>query len=718
MKNKELHLAWEYISRTNTSIFLTGKAGTGKTTFLKTLRERTPKRMVVVAPTGVAAINAGGVTIHSFFQLSPGINLPDALDNKREGYYTFSKEKKNILRGLDLLVIDEISMVRADLLDAIDNRLRQYRNRLLPFGGVQLLMIGDLQQLSPVTKDDEWGQIKDYYTTPYFFSSRALQQINYVTIELQKVYRQENQNFISLLNEIRNGKANQKVIDTINQRYLPDINTKDKPGYIQLTTHKYKAQRHNDMMLESIPSRSVTFRASVDGDFPETIYPADQVLTLKVGAQVMFLKNDNSSDQLYFNGKIGCVTGFRTEEDQVIVEDEEGNSIIVGPERWDNTQYKIDEETKQITEDVKGTFMQIPLRLAWAITIHKSQGLTFDKAIIDADASFAHGQLYVALSRCRSLEGIILASLINLGSIIPDNDVNAYLNMAAQNRNEAETKLPELEKAYYRELLRELFDFQSIEMTLKYVNRILEEHLYKQQPALLNAYKQCCESFKTKITEVALKFQYQIDCIYTDNDRIQERVKKGCEYFATTLHELMFHLLEKSTIQIDNKVINKRYSDNLYLLQQSYKSAYLTLQLVKENGFDIQSYLDFKAQSILNAEDKQTKSKSKKKTQKDPKSPKEKSDVISYNLYKQHHTVEAVANIRGLTENTIINHLTGYVLNGLIPIYDFVTKEQKEDVERVINEYPNTISLSEIKSHLVEDISFELLKLILKYIRE
>ena len=410
--NPELQLAWQFIENTGTHLFLTGKAGTGKTTFLKRLREHTPKRMVVLAPTGIAAINAGGVTIHSFFQLSFAPFVPETTFNSAQMHYRFSKEKRNIIRSMDLLVIDEISMVRADLLDAVDAALRRYRDREKPFGGVQLLMIGDLQQLAPVVKDSEWELLKNHYETPYFFASRALRETVYMTIELKKVYRQSDTFFLSLLNKIRENKADDEVLNELNRRYQPGFHPRKEEGYIRLTTHNYQAQQVNDRELASLSGKAYHFRAEIEGDFPEYSYPADELLTIKEGAQIMFLKNDPSSEKRYYNGMIGEVV---TVNDAGIIVRGKGNKseFQLLPEEWGNYKYVLNEETKEITEVIEGTFRQYPIRLAWAITIHKSQGLTFERAIIDARNSFAHGQTYVALSRCTSLEGLVLKSKIS-----------------------------------------------------------------------------------------------------------------------------------------------------------------------------------------------------------------------------------------------------------------------------------------------------------------
>ena len=413
--NNELKTAWDFVENTGKSVFLTGKAGTGKTTFLRRVVEESRKRTVVVAPTGIAAINAGGVTIHSFFQLPLHPFIPGA---KIESKFAFSKEKRSIIKTIDLLIIDEISMVRCDLLDAIDSVLRRFRNRFKPFGGVQLLMIGDLQQLTPVITDEEFQLLAPYYPTPYFFGSRALSQIDYVTIELKEVYRQQDEEFISILNAVRGGRPSPDVIRALNSRYDPGFIPSADEGYIRLTTHNHIANSYNEQQIGMIDEPVHCFDAEIDGNFPEYSYPTEARLELKVGAQVMFVKNDPSSERRYFNGKIGVVTDFY--EEYILVQcagDDE--KIAVEPLEWENCRYVINEQTQEMETEVQGIFRQYPLRLAWAITIHKSQGLTFDKAIIDAAASFASGQVYVALGRCRPLGGRVLATPWRQDAVIP-----------------------------------------------------------------------------------------------------------------------------------------------------------------------------------------------------------------------------------------------------------------------------------------------------------
>ena len=440
--------------------------------------------MIVVAPTGVAAINAGGVTIHSFFQLPfhpfiPSLYLSEAGSTEkperadRPGY-KMSREKINIIRSLDLLVIDEISMVRADTLDAIDSTLRRYRNRFIPFGGVQLLMIGDLQQLAPVVKDDDREILGRYYQSFFFFESKALENTDFVTIELKHIFRQDDQVFIDLLNRIRNNDVNQAVLDELNKRYIPDFDPDSGGGYITLTTHNHQARTINDSRLEKLPGKTHSFTAIVKDEFPEFSYPNDTELVLKTGAQVMFIKNDLSGDRLFFNGKIGKIISF---DDDIIVVRCPGDdfSIRVEKAEWQNMKYTLNDETKEIDETVVGTFTQYPLKLAWAITIHKSQGLTFDRAVIDASAAFAHGQVYVALSRCRSLDGLVLSSRIGRRSLIDNPVVSEFVNGPLQNQS-GRNQLDESRKAYQRQLISELFDFAPMANSLGYCIKVSKEN--------------------------------------------------------------------------------------------------------------------------------------------------------------------------------------------------------------------------------------------------
>lgn len=432
--NHELQTAWDFVENTGRSIFLTGKAGTGKTTFLKTIVEKSRKRPIVVAPTGVAAINAGGVTIHSFFQLPFSPYVPGA---KVESKFDFGREKRKIIASIDLLIIDEISMVRADLLDAIDTVLRRFRNHYQPFGGVQLLMIGDLAQLTPVMTPEDERILKPYYDTPYFFGSKALQQIDYVTIQLEHVYRQQDLSFIGILNQVRNGHPTEETMMRLNTRCKPAFIPSPEEPYIRLTTHNQLANYYNETELQKLRGRTFQFHAEIKGTFPEYSYPTAETLVLKEGAQVMFIKNDTSGEHLYYNGRIGRVVHVDKQQILVLCEGD-AEAIEVEPMEWENTRYTLNEETREIETDIQGTFKQYPLRLAWAITIHKSQGLTFDRAIIDANQSFAPGQVYVALSRCRTLEGLVLATPLEARAIINDSRVDTYI---AQQETEAQRSI-------------------------------------------------------------------------------------------------------------------------------------------------------------------------------------------------------------------------------------------------------------------------------------
>ena len=569
--NFEIQLAWQFIENTGTHLFLTGKAGTGKTTFLRELKAKSPKRMVVVAPTGIAAINAGGVTIHSFFQLPFAPYVPDTKFMSAQTFHKFGKEKINIIRSMDLLVIDEVSMVRADLLDAIDAVLRQYRDRHKPFGGVQILMIGDLQQLAPVVKEEDWQLLSPYYDTAFFFGSRTLKETEYVTIELKKVYRQSDTTFLNLLNKIRENTADESVFAELNKRYLPGFRPKEEEGYIRLTTHNYQAQQYNDRQLTALPGQSYRFRAKTEGTFPESAYPADEILTVKKGAQIMFIKNDSSGEHRFYNGKIGLVTDVC--KDGIRVRGNgDAESFLLETEEWTNSKYTLNPVTKEITEEVEGRFRQYPVRLAWAITIHKSQGLTFERAIIDANASFAHGQVYVALSRCKSLEGLVLGSPLRQEAIISDDTID-HFTREVEALSPDRQKLNKLQRQYFYELLCEQFDFHSLERHFALVLRLLDEHLYRLYPKLLERYKGAYELYKANITKVGDTFRIQYTDLvnatddYVGDRQLQSRLISGARYFREKLEEIVFPLVSETKIQTDNKEVKKKITEALGVLR-------------------------------------------------------------------------------------------------------------------------------------------------------
>lgn len=589
---EQTQLAWDIIETTNTNLFLTGKAGTGKTTFLRRLKEESSKRIVVVAPTGIAAINAEGVTIHSFFQLSFAPFIPNY--NLKEQQFRFSKQKINVIRSIDTLVIDEISMVRADLLDAVDSVLRRFRKNNLPFGGVQMVMIGDLGQLAPVAKDDEWQMLSRYYTTPYFFSSLALQRTRYAIVELTKVYRQSDKRFLDILNKVRENRADAAVLSALNSRYIPDFKPRKDDGYIRLTTHNWQAQRINDHELELLPGKPYTYTATIEGKYPEMLFPTDETLTLKTGAQVMFVKNDSSADKAYYNGMIGTIAEIDTEGFTVTAKDT-GENIRVQPEQWDNTRYVLNEKTNEISEEVEGTFTQFPVKTAWAITVHKSQGLTFDHAIIDVQRAFTHGQTYVALSRCRTLEGMVLSAPLPQAAIIRDEAVDEYATHAIEH-TPSEDQIEQLQRDYYLSVVSELFDFRPLMDAFNRVLDLLDGHFRRSFPKLIAEYKARTGTIKTELMDVAERFKLQYSQIviasadYQTNALLQERLKKGAEYFARKITDVE-ELVKKTSVKTENKDVKKRYNDVFPALKEVVMQKRALLNCVKADGFTLHSYL-------------------------------------------------------------------------------------------------------------------------------
>ncbi len=603
MQNKELQLAWDFVNQTKRNIFLTGKAGTGKTTFLHRLKQESNKRLAVVAPTGVAAINARGVTIHSFFQVPFGPFIPGETQNriKRDFKHKFSKRKIDIIKSLDLLIIDEISMVRADLLDAIDFVLRKYKNRQKVFGGVQVLMIGDLQQLSPVVKSNEWDILKNHYETPYFFSSKAFQQANAVSIELKNIYRQEDKTFINILNEIRNDRLSEKNARLLNSRYIPDFEAPENEEYILLTTHNYKAKKINQEKLDSLPDKTYYFHAYIEGHFPENAYPNAEKLALKKGAQVMFIKNDSSFEKRYYNGKIGKIT-FIDDKNIFVKCPGDDSEIEVNREVWENITYTINPDTKQIEENSQGSFSQIPLKLSWAITIHKSQGLTFDKAIIDAELSFAHGQTYVALSRCKTLEGMILKSPIQNSSIILDKRVTGFTNDIAK-RQPDEKDLQNSRKQYFVDLIAELFDYLPL---LYPVNRLLDIY-HKNTGSIRGNVIEPLQNLKillNTLQDIHQKFIKQITQLSTGvvnlekDTLIQERITKARAYFLQQTKDNIQNTFEEIVFDIENKQVLKDFTKFYDTLNNELRHKLFVLKHLDQD-FRIDNYLDIRAKAIL-----------------------------------------------------------------------------------------------------------------------
>lgn len=602
--NPDFELAFHIMERTGTNLFLTGRAGTGKTTFLRSLIQKTSKRMVVAAPTGIAAINAGGITLHSLFQLDFGPFIPGV---KRKAL-KFNRDKLRLIKYMDVLVIDEISMVRADLLDAVDDALRRLRNPNAPFGGVQLLLIGDLRQLPPVVTEEEKPILSSRYSTPYFFSSHALSMTQYVTIELQKVYRQEDPHFLSLLNSVRDGYPSPQTIATLNKRCIPDFQPEETASWIRLTTHNASASAINTKRLEALPSPSRKYTASVSGNFPEIAYPADKVLELKEGAQVMFIKNDPDPDKLFFNGMLGTVTALH--DNSVTVRPSNGKpEITVTPLSWENRKFKIHEDTGEVVESVDGSFSQIPLRLAWAITIHKSQGLTFSHAIIDAAGAFAHGQTYVALSRCRTIEGLILSAPIPAQAIISDPHVSGFLNHQAAARPDSDSLLL-MEKHYALNVLNTLFDFTIDLNDIDSLHRLIADAYQSTYPSVVSEYAIAQNTFIDEVSKPAAIFRRQYQSIIFTPDslpRLTERLSASGGYFPDKI-ESFLRILDKLPKNLDNKEILKRLQKKSAALAEALQTKAHLIAHMQDTPFSPTEIMKEKAAFLLRLEKKQSKS--------------------------------------------------------------------------------------------------------------
>lgn len=711
--NNELKTAWEFVEMTGRSVFLTGKAGTGKTTFLREVVENSSKRVVVVAPTGIAAINAGGVTIHSFFQLPLHPFIPGS---KIESKFAFSKEKRSIIKTIDILVIDEISMVRSDLLDAVDSVLRRFRDRTKPFGGVQLLMIGDLQQLTPVVTDEEADLLRQYYPTPYFFGSRALAKIDYVTIELKEVYRQQDEDFIRILNDVRKGFPSMETINTLNSRYIPDFQPDQDEGYIRLVTHNNMANSYNEQQLVQIDEPLHCFDAQISGTFPEYSYPTDVRLELKTGAQVMFVKNDPSAEKRYYNGKIGHVVEIL--DDVILVQcpgDEE--AVAVEQLEWENSRYIINEHTQEMETEVQGVFRQYPLRLAWAITIHKSQGLTFDKAVIDAASSFASGQVYVALSRCRTLDGMVLASPLRQNSVMTDIRVEDYIVNQERAALESVSRLDSIKKEYFSQLLGDMFDFRNLAYQQKRMLDVCSDFPSGTVVGLAQKHNDILNVLNRTVVPVGQKWRKIISGkSYEEllSEEFMNRIKKGCEYFLNELDGAYGDFLDKmKDIKAENKELLKRYGNIWSDLDLEFKTQRLILKFMSSENFSTECFLRARQKAVYEAsgfvpKELKTPSKPSRKSSAKPEKPKrEDTRFVTFRMYKQGMSIKQIAKERDLHQRTINSHLAHFVAKGMLPVEEFVSSSKCGVIRDVIAETGTIHGLAVIKKACPDYITYE-----------
>ncbi len=733
--------AIQFINCTSSHIFLTGKAGTGKTTFLKNLAARTHKQLTIVAPTGIAALNAGGVTIHSQFLLPFGMFLPDknaTFDLNHGGnFYTghtlsqkhpMNSLRKQVLRSIDLLVIDEVSMLRADLLDAIDYRMKAARgNFSQSFGGVQLLLIGDLYQLPPVVKRDEETIVKRYYNSAWFFESKALKQDGFVYIELDKIFRQNDDVFIRLLNNLRNNHPTEADIEELNRHYKSAEEIRSLREVITLTTHNYKADELNARALSQLEGSAHVLHATIEGDFPESMFPVQQHLELKVGAQIMFTKNDTSEEKVFFNGKLATVKSIAGDEIKVELA-ESHLPYTLKKAIWENKRYTISADTQEIDDEVIGTFEQYPIKLAWAITVHKSQGLTFDKAIIDVGQAFADGQVYVALSRLRSIDGLIMRTRIDPEVISTDKQIVAFTS-----ENNLPSALPEKMKVKQREYIRQLvsktFDLEALVKECVYIQRGRKDLIGFEEDVAKPVVEQVGQSL-LKEKENTEKFRRQLLGLldHEDTEQLLARIKKGSEYYRNFLQQevrvLLLHMEETKQKKRMKTYLNSLSDlDQLFCkkLEELDKSLYLTESILNgKHEFDFSSLTKQRAavrstmlEEIKNAIGVTPEKKKKGKKKKDEPSTYD----VTLCMLESGMTIEEIAKERELVPSTIEGHLAKAVESGRISIFKFVTPEEVLSIEKALAGMPEDFTSKDLFEALAGKFSYGKLRAVMTHIR-
>ncbi|WP_286842898.1 MULTISPECIES: helix-turn-helix domain-containing protein [Sphingobacterium] len=726
-ENTAFMQAVAFVNQTNQNIFITGKAGTGKTTFLKYIREHSYKKMAITAPTGVAAMNAGGTTLHSLFWLPFGTFIEDYelrwdeqdshIYNKSRLFSTIklTKQRRAILQELELLVIDEVSMVRADTLDAINVILQSVRRDMRPFGGLQVLFIGDLYQLPPVVKDAEWNVLRDHYSSVFFFNAKILRDNPLVMLELNKIYRQQDEGFISILNAIRNNQCTSDMLTTLNGYYQQDFVPNEEDQYITLTSHNRNADEINGAKLASLSGKMLNLKAVVKDDFAQGSYPAEETLSLKIGAQVMFIRNDSGDERKYYNGKIGTVKDIDTVQGTVTVTFPDGSeSVTVKRETWENIRYNYDKGQDQIKEEILGTFSQFPLRLAWAITIHKSQGLTFQKAIIDAGTSFAAGQVYVALSRLTSLDGLVLKSIIPSYAIRTDYQVVEFAQRA-QGQADVNEILEQCQRNYLGQILMHGFRWDGLLAETSELLKSLEERNIDGKEQAILFFQQLVKHLQTQ-EKVAHKFivvLYDLlrDKNAIDYDVICERSTAAVNWFLPKMDVDLIEALTKHIEEYQIRKRTKKYIDELKALLLDYKRKREQLQHCLLIADTLSKREDFQTAMLDVAASVKTKEKDELAAQNADEEGPKKLDTkeVSLEMFKDGMSIADIAVKRGMVAGTIYGHLINFV-GAEVEATELIAQEKLDRILGVIRANPDKSS-SELKMLLGADIDYPDIKI-------